>query len=339
MRIDNKKYKIFIVEDNPGDFFLVQDYLGEIINQPKITRAKNYKETKQILSEGNCAFDVILLDITLPDKQGKELIESVISFCKKTPVVIFTGYTNLDFAIESLSMGVSDYLLKDELNASLLHKSIVYNIERNKNLVKLQESKQKYSDLFHLSPQPMWVYNTATLKFLDVNDAAIKHYFYSKSEFLEMEIKDLCPEEELPELKSIMKKLIEKNEVLFTSTLRHKKKNGQLINVELKSNDILYNGTEARIVLANDITDRITYLNAIEDQNKRLKEIAWIQSHIVRAPLSRIMGLANMIKSNIIDLTSEDREEFLTHILSSADELDEIIKNVTLKTKEFDLKE
>ena len=149
---DKKTYNIIIVEDNPGDFLLISDYLEEQISNPKIFHTVNFKETKQILEANENLFDVVLLDLSLPDKSGELLVEEIIFLCVNIPVIILTGYTDIDFSINSISKGIADYLLKDELNADSLYKSIIYCIERLKKNNELTESEKRYSDLFHLSP-------------------------------------------------------------------------------------------------------------------------------------------------------------------------------------------
>jgi PAS domain S-box-containing protein len=91
-------------------------------------------------------------------------------------------------------------------------------------------------------------------------------------------------------------------------------------------------GKAIRIIGASqDISERMTHLKAIEAQNKQLQEIAWIQSHIVRAPLARIMGLINLLK--IEEEIPEDLKQLLEFILSSAKEFDEIIKTISNKSQ------
>ncbi len=87
------------------------------------------------------------------------------------------------------------------------------------------------------------------------------------------------------------------------------------------------------MVAVYDVTDIKKYTSAIEEQNKRFREIAWLQSHIVRAPLARIMGIVNLLTENNLD--TEEHTQFLKHLLSSADELDTIIKDITHKTQEI----
>ncbi|HLT07591.1 MAG TPA: PAS domain S-box protein [Cyclobacteriaceae bacterium] len=195
----------------------------------------------------------------------------------------------------------------------------------------LEASERRYSDLFHLSPQPMYLFDTITLQFLDVNEAAIKQYGYSRKEFLSMTVKEIKTPESLTKLEDEMAKAKERNIGFYRSTFTHLTKSGEIIHVDLHSNLIPYKDHEARLVLASNITDRMKYLNALELQNKKLKDIAWTQSHIVRAPLARIMALIDMIK-NYPDL-HEENQELLTYVLSSATELDEVIRDISKKAE------
>lgn len=88
------------------------------------------------------------------------------------------------------------------------------------------------------------------------------------------------------------------------------------------------------IAVLNDITDRHKMLKDLEKQNKQLMEIAWSQSHLVRAPLSRIMGLASAIQNGIVE--DEKLSEFLHYIQQSALELDNVIRHITNNTTQQD---
>lgn len=85
---------------------------------------------------------------------------------------------------------------------------------------------------------------------------------------------------------------------------------------------------------SNDITERMNYFQAIEDQNKKLKEIAWIQSHLVRAPVARILGLIDLLKN---DKEKAHQVELLNYIYDSTQELDVLIKDIVDKTDKIDL--
>jgi PAS domain-containing protein len=87
-------------------------------------------------------------------------------------------------------------------------------------------------------------------------------------------------------------------------------------------------------VYFKDITERLNYIKAIEEQNENLREISWLQSHVIRAPLARIMGLINLIKDPHQD--AAEKRQTLKYLLLSANELDEVIKTITDKTHQHD---
>ena len=92
-------------------------------------------------------------------------------------------------------------------------------------------------------------------------------------------------------------------------------------------------GKPSRIIgSVQDITERRKYINAIERSNERLREIAWTQSHVVRAPLARIMGLIDLLKNQRNNL--DNIEEIIDNILNSSEELDKVIRKITNKTEE-----
>lgn len=136
-------YTILIIEDNPGDFALVEEFLLEQIESPGISHASNYKEAHNILSARATPFDIILLDISLPDKTGIPLIQDIIGISLNAAVIVLTGYVDLTFGVKSLSLGVSDYILKDELTALSLYKSIVYSTERKRIISDLEISEKR----------------------------------------------------------------------------------------------------------------------------------------------------------------------------------------------------
>lgn len=195
------------------------------------------------------------------------------------------------------------------------------------------ESEQKYSDLFQLSPLPMWVYDLETYRFLDVNDAAIKHYGYTREEFLSMTIKDIRPPEEVPKLEASVAYSRQHDELFTKGIYLHSKKNGKTIHVEVQSNIIQFRGRKAEIILAHDISEKLEYIAAIEAQNRKLQEIAWMQSHVVRAPLARIMGLVELIQ--YYPASGIENSELLDAITDSAAELDDILKGITDKAEQI----
>lgn len=114
-----------------------------------------------------------------------------------------------------------------------------------------------YKEIFQLSPLPMWVYDISTLCFLDVNEAAIYHYGYTRTEFLNMSIKDLSPAVSGAESEKAVKEVNEYKDRFTTKITKHLKKNGEIISVEIKSNLFGSNGKLAEFVIATDITAQL----------------------------------------------------------------------------------
>lgn len=204
------------------------------------------------------------------------------------------------------------------------------------NEIELSEAKKRYSELFHLSPLPMWVYDIETLEFLDVNEAAEKHYGYTKEEFKKMTLRDIRPKQDLPAFEKQLE-LAKKTPTDFMSgVFRHIKKNGEIIDVDVQSNYIQYKGRHARVILVNDITDRLEYISAIETKNKELQDIAWLQSHVMRAPVAKIMGIIHLLQR--LDLDEVERSILLNDLNACATELDQVIHDIAAKTHHARLK-
>ena len=330
MKDINQSIKILVFEDNAGDYLLVEDFLIEKFNTPKITQCKSFSEIEKF-SDDYANFSVILLDLDLIDLQKEELVENVQGIFKNTPIVVLTGYTDLILARSLIAKGVSDFLIKDEINPELLYRTIVYAIERENFIKGLEQSKNTYQNLFNFSPQPMWLFDNHSLAFLDVNEATIDKYGYSKVEFLKMTIIDILPKSQNRLLDESLNERSSTKKSFVAGIFTHSRKSGENIYVEIFSRFIEYNSLNATLVLANDITEKLHHLNVIETQNVKLRKIAWTQSHETRAPLARFMGLLSLLE---IDMDANEEVKFLFKQLKiSADELDDIIRRMVKETE------
>jgi len=332
MSKDEKHYHVLVVEDNLGDFVILEEYLLESILNLHTKHAETFKAATDYLENDEYQFDIVFLDLSLPDKSGEELVLEIIKRAIGIPVVVLTGFSNLDFGTRSLALGASDYLLKDDLSPAVLHNSLIYNIQRVKFISELKESRSKYSDLFQLNPSPIIVYDLESLKVIDVNQSAILKYGYEREEFLLINLFDLHPKEEADALVEAINTYWVKNTSDFKRITRHLKKNGEIIELEISPAKIKINNKDAGLVLVNDITENLKYIRKIEEQNEAFKEIAWIQSHVVRAPLARLLGLANLLEISEEESIQENNE-LLDHIKTSVLELDKIVRDINDKSE------
>jgi PAS domain S-box-containing protein len=148
------------------------------------------------------------------------------------------------------------------------------DITANKNTTKLLElEKIKYSDLFNLGPLPQWVYDMDNLKFLDVNEAALAHYGYTRAEFLEMTIDQIRPKEDLSLLTEILQSKVR---IGFSnkSRVRHQKKNGAIIDVIVEGNSVIFDGKNARMVMVIDRTEELKASTALENSIARFNIVS-----------------------------------------------------------------
>jgi PAS domain S-box-containing protein len=143
--------------------------------------------------------------------------------------------------------------------------------ERKRIEETLRESEAHYRMLFASNPLPMWVFDVETLRFVSVNDAAILHYGYSQDEFLSMTIKDIRPVEEIPHLEHNL--LEPRGSPEKSGPWLHRKKDRTLISTEIISHDILFLDRPARLVLANDITERKNAENALQESEERFRSL------------------------------------------------------------------
>lgn len=118
------------------------------------------------------------------------------------------------------------------------------------------ETERQYRLLFERNPMPFWVFDLETLRFLEVNDAAVRHYGYSREEFLAMTVLDIRPPRgSVDVLQSPSEPAPSPEGELW----KHLKKDGSVIDVHVRTETINYNGRSARLVLAEDISETLAY--------------------------------------------------------------------------------
>lgn len=137
----------------------------------------------------------------------------------------------------------------------------------------LAQLADKYKTVFYSSPIPKWIYDVDTLKFLEVNEAALSHYGYSVQEFLSMSIKDIRPPEEWDILKKNVEE-IKNGEDPEQRLWHHKKKNGEIIVVEVKAYFIDHRERKARMVVINDVTDKIESDAQLKKSHEEFRQLA-----------------------------------------------------------------
>lgn len=128
-----------------------------------------------------------------------------------------------------------------------------------------------FQHLFHTNPLPMWIYDTETLRFLEVNAAACRHYGYSRDEFLALSLVDIRPPEDVERLLANL--AAPRPEYQDSGLWRHRLRDGTVIQVDIRSNRIEYGGRSAVLVVANDVTERENARADLQRSKDRLSSI------------------------------------------------------------------
>jgi PAS domain S-box-containing protein len=135
----------------------------------------------------------------------------------------------------------------------------------------LRQAEMQYRLLFESNPLPMWVFGCKTLKFLAVNEAAIRHYGFSRQEFLAMTIADIRPEEDIPRLLKATAQPI--HGLREATPCRHRKKDGSIIDVEIVSHALDFHGIQAELVAPHDVTERKKVGEALRRAEEKYRSI------------------------------------------------------------------
>lgn len=127
-----------------------------------------------------------------------------------------------------------------------------------------------YKDIFLYNPTPMWIFDQETLDFLEVNDAALKQYGYTRQEFLSMNAKDIRP----PEYIDALIKDIEfsRGSLSKSGDWYHKKKNGDVILVNIVGFPFQFKGRKARHIMATDVTEQRKIENSLKSSEARFSK-------------------------------------------------------------------
>lgn len=166
-------------------------------------------------------------------------------------------------------------------------------------------SSDHYRMLFESNPVPMWVYDSMTLGFLAVNEAAIRNYGFTRDEFLAMTIADIRPSEDAARVRDITRRLSKGYNK--TGEWRHRRRDGSVFPVEITSHSIDFDGRDARLVLITDITERRAAEDALVESEERFRSIVENSPlGLFRAALDGTFVFANTALARILGHDSAD---------------------------------
>ncbi len=291
------------------------------------------------------SFDVILLDLGLPDSEGIETLIEVNRIAPNTPIIVLTGLNNEEIGILAVKRGAQDYLIKKEIDSKLLLRSIRYAIERKK-------SEKKYLTLFNSIDEG---FCTVEVLF-DVNNKPVDYRFLEINPAFEEQtglidadgklMRDLAPDHEEHWFEIYGKIALTGESIRFINEAK-------ALNRWYDVYAFKIGGAESRevAILFNDITqfkkteiELKEYQDTLEEKvkqrtdelaksNAELEHFAYITSHDLREPLRMITSFLQLLDRRYTDQLDEDANDFIGYAVDGAKRLDAMINDILVYSR------
>jgi len=274
-----KSINIAIIEDNPGDARLIQEMIREnpILSDPTEFHFHNAERLEigiDVLATKK--IDLALLDLNLPDSRGIDSFSRIHSQFKDVPIIVLTGLQDEKMGLAAVKSGAQDYLIKDQIDGRLLVRTILFSIERQQMIKSLDEKSHHLDLQKHALEQSNQRFYTILANTVDgifivdresiirfMNPAAILIFGRDSGECIGYEI--WFP--------------VEKNR---RTDLGFTRQDGKSIQVELLVEDILWEGQEASLVSARDVTERKHSQDLLEQRVvERTKELKVVNRSLI----------------------------------------------------------
>ena len=268
--------RVLIVEDDDGDLLLLLRTLRQGGYEPAHRCVQTEADLVAALADE--AWDIVLSDYRLPQFNGSEALALVQKSGLDLPFIVVSGVIGEEQAVAVMKAGAHDYVLKDKLirlGPAITRELREAEMRRQRREAEslLRTSEAQFRLLFEANPNPMWVFDEETFRFLAVNDAALRHYGYTRDEFLALTVIDIRPAEERELARAAItgqKGLTEVHVGVFV----HQKRDGTPIDVEITASSIPFSGRPGRLVLANDITARLAVERELDRRRRREELLA-----------------------------------------------------------------
>ncbi len=264
--------RVLVVDDVEDDALLVLRELERSGSKLVWERVEDASSLRDALARG--PWDLVISDWAMPRFSAIEALSVVKESGLDLPFIMVSGTVGEEAVVAALHGGAHDFVSKDKLGR--LVPAVTRELRereereaRRRAEDEVRKAAERYRLLFESSPLPMFVYSTASLAFLAVNEAATRYYGYSRSEFATLTVRDIQVSEDTAAS-------LERDPYLPSfegaALWHHRKKDGSLIAVETSAHGFEFEGTPAHLVLANDVTKRLRAEESLRKTEQQLRQ-------------------------------------------------------------------
>ncbi len=293
----NDLIEVLLVDDDEDDFILTCAYFNDLTNWKfKLDWCSTYEQA--IHSLETCKHDIYIFDYLLGSKNGIDLIGEALALDCQEPIILLTGKGDEQIAIDALGVGAADYLVKSELEPTILERSIRYALERTKVIKALRQSERRYKRIFEESKDMLFI---SDLKgdILDSNDATSMLTGYSTEEVQRKNVRDFFDKNEFTPLW----KQIEDEKEVTAQEIRFLNKDGQkkygIFSATIET-DQGFSYVQGRV---HDVTlQRQTERERLFSEKLAVtSRLVRMLAHEVRNPLTNVNLSAEQLESELED--------------------------------------
>ena len=323
----DKLLKILLIEDNPADAKMVQLLLVDSDLEQHTLNVQNTLKAGLDEIEKDDDFDVVLLDLSLPDSNGFDTLKKLISAQPNTNVIVLTGHSDKQLGLQAVKLGAQDFLVKGSYNSELFSKTIRFAIERKKIKENLEEAQLRYQNIFTNSKDAIYVCDLNG-KLINYNEATSSLTGYDKEGLLGLNITKFFEDPEFWE--SFLTRILQSN-IVVEEEINLICKNGNIRNCIIYAGKLEYGNFSGVNGFITDITERkqaekLREDRKIAEKTNKLKEqfIASI-SHEMRTPMNAILGMSNLVLQTKMN---EEQFNYISSIKNSSELLLGIVNDI-----------